>query len=123
MVSYVWDVSDKDNKKLVSFLTSFIWKDILHPMWCGTDYENPLNRTCCVYFIILFKSVNYAIEHKDLNFVDLGATQRKAKTSIGFKPSPCSFYFRCANGKSVYVLYELLFVLYLFGLSYGKKRG
>jgi len=96
-VAYIWDISDPNNKKLTSFNTAFIWKDILHPMWCGTDYSNPLNRTCSTYFIILYNMAHYAIEQQNLNWVDLGATQRKAKTSIGYKPHPCSLYFRCYN--------------------------
>ncbi len=94
-VAYIWDVSDgPDNKKLVSFNTAFVWKDILHPMWCGTDHDNPLNRSCSTYFIILY---NYAIEQPNINWIDLGASQRKTKTSIGYKPQPCSAYFRCKN--------------------------
>lgn len=102
--AFVWDVSDPENKKLVSFNTAFIWKDILHPMWCGTDYDNPLNRSCSTYFIILYSYAHYAIEQPDLNWVDLGATQRKAKTSIGYKPFPCSCYFRCLNSFSQMVI-------------------
>lgn len=97
-VAYIWDVTDgPEKKKLMSFCTAFVWKDILHPMWCGTDYENPLNRSCATYFIILYNYVHYAIEQPNINWVDLGASQRATKTSMGFKPQPCSAYFRCKN--------------------------
>lgn len=66
-------------------------------MWCGTDYDNDLNRKCCCYFVMLYEWVHYAIETEGFEWVDLGATNRKAKTSMGFKPYPTSIYFRCLN--------------------------
>lgn len=95
--SLCWDRSDPMNKKLVSFCSGLTWKDVMMPMWCGTDYENPLNRTCTTYFIMLYNFVEYSIGKPHFNWVDLGMTQRKAKTAMGFSPYPCAGYFRCAN--------------------------
>jgi hypothetical protein len=97
MISMCWDVSDPDNRKLVSFCSGLTWKDVIMPMWCGTDYENPLNRTCATYFIMLYSYVEYAINTPGLNTVDLGASHRSAKTAIGFSGVPFSGYFRCRN--------------------------
>jgi hypothetical protein len=65
--------------------------------WCGTDYENPLNRECATYFIMLYKFVEYGINTPGINTVDLGASHRSAKTAIGFSPVSFSGYFRCKN--------------------------
>lgn len=65
--------------------------------WCGTDYENPLNRECATYFIMLYQFVEYGINTPGINTVDLGASHRSAKTAIGFSPVPFSGYFRCKN--------------------------
>lgn len=97
MISIVWDVSDPENKKIVSFCTGLTWKDVIMPMWCGTDYSNDLNRTCATYFNVLYNYVEYAITAPNIKWVDLGASHRKAKTAIGFSPYPCSGYFRCKN--------------------------
>lgn len=97
MISMCWDITDPADKKLVSFCTGLTWKDVIMPMWCGTDYENPLNRSCATYFIMLYNYVEYAISKPNLNWVDLGASHRTAKMAIGFSPYPCSGYFRCIN--------------------------
>lgn len=96
-ISMCWDTSDPENKKLVSFCTGVHWGDVIMPMWCGTDYENPLNRTCATYFIMLYSYVEYAINTPGINTVDLGASHRSAKTAIGFTGVPYSGYFRCKN--------------------------
>jgi hypothetical protein len=93
----VWDVRDPANKRLVSFCTGVSWRDVLMPMWCGTDYSNELNRTCSTYFNMLYNYVRIAIEDPKFNWVDLGASRRTAKMAIGFNPYPSSGYFRCKN--------------------------
>ena len=97
MHSYMQDVSDPDNHKMISFCTGVTWKDVIMPMWCGTDYENELNRTCSTYFNILYSFIDRAISDPKVNWVDLGASHRKAKMAIGFSPYPSSGYFRCKN--------------------------
>lgn len=97
VVSIAWDVSDNDNHKIISFCTGVTWKDVIMPMWCGTDYENELNRTCSTYFNILYSFIDRAISDPKVNWVDLGASHRKAKMAIGFSPYPSSGYFRCKN--------------------------
>lgn len=97
MISIAWDVSDPENRKMVSFCTGLTWNDVIMPMWCGTDYSNDLNRSCATYFNILYNYVEHAIQDPKINWVDLGASHRKAKTAIGFSPYPCSGYFRCKN--------------------------
>jgi hypothetical protein len=96
-ISMCWDTTNPENKKLVSFCTGVHWGDVIMPMWCGTDYENPLNRQCATYFIMLYSYVEYAINTPGINVVDLGASHRSAKTAIGFKGVPYSGYFRCKN--------------------------
>lgn len=91
------DVSDPDNHKIISFCTGVTWRDVIMPMWCGTDYENDLNRACSTYFNILYSFVDKAIGDPNVNWVDLGASHRKAKQAIGFSPYPSSGYFRCKN--------------------------
>lgn len=90
-------MSDPAAPKLVSFCTGVRWRDVLMPMWCGTDYENPLNRTCSTYFVMLYNYVAQAIADPTIRWVDLGASRRTAKTAIGFKPYTSSGYFRCKN--------------------------
>lgn len=97
IISIVWDISDPENRTIVSFCTGVTWKDVIMPMWCGTDYSNDLNRTCATYFNVLYNYVEYAILDPQINWVDLGASHRKAKTAIGFTPYPCAGYFRCKN--------------------------
>jgi hypothetical protein len=97
LISMCWDVTNPDDRKLVSFCTGLTWRDVIMPMWCGTDYENPLNRSCATYFIMLYSYVEYAINTPGLNVVDLGASHRSAKTAIGFEGVPFSGYFRCKN--------------------------
>lgn len=97
MISIVWDISNPENKTIVSFCTGLTWKDVIMPMWCGTDYSNDLNRTCATYFNVLYNYVEHAILDPQINWVDLGASHRKAKTAIGFSPYPCAGYFRCKN--------------------------
>lgn len=97
IISIVWDISDPENRTIVSFCTGVTWKDVIMPMWCGTDYSNDLNRTCATYFNVLYNYVEYAILDPKINWVDLGASHRKAKTAIGFTPYPCAGYFRCKN--------------------------
>lgn len=36
--------------KLITFCTGVRVEDTLMPMWCGTDYENPLAKSCSTYF-------------------------------------------------------------------------
>ena len=96
-ISMCWDTSDPKQKKLVSFCSGVHWGDVIMPMWCGTDYENPLNRSCATYFIMLYAYVEYAINTPGINIVDLGASHRSAKTAIGFTGVPYSGYFRCRN--------------------------
>lgn len=96
-VMYIYDVRDPENKKLVSFCTGIKAGDALLPMWCGTDYENDLQRTCATYFNMLYEFVRIAIADPEVNWVDLGATRRTAKTAIGFTGYPHSGYFRCKN--------------------------
>ena len=96
-VMMCWDVREKNDRKLVSFCTGVRWKDVLMPMWCGTDYENELNRTCSTYFNMLYEYIRVGIEDPGINWVDLGASRRTAKTAIGFHPYPSSGYFRCKN--------------------------
>lgn len=96
-ISIAWDTSDRENKKIISFCTGVVWRDVIMPMWCGTDYENDLNRSCATYFNILYSYVEKAIESPSINWVDLGASHRKAKMAIGFQPYPFSGYFRCKN--------------------------
>jgi hypothetical protein len=67
------------------------------PMWCGTDYDNELNRTCSTYFNMLYNYVRIGIEDPTINWIDLGASRRTAKVAIGFNPYPSSGYFRCKN--------------------------
>lgn len=97
VISMASDVSNPDNPKIISFCTGVRWKDVIMPMWCGTDYSNDLNKTCSTYFNILYSYVQKAIEDPDINWVDLGASHRKAKMAIGFSPYPSSGYFRCKN--------------------------
>lgn len=96
-ISIAWDTSDPKNRKMISFCTGVIWRDVIMPMWCGTDYENDLNRSCATYFNILYSYVEKAIESPSITWVDLGASHRKAKMAIGFQPYPFSGYFRCKN--------------------------
>lgn len=91
------DVRDPANPKLVSFCTGVRWQDVIMPLWCGTDYENDLNRTCSTYFNMLYAYVEIAIADPGINWVDLGASRRTAKMAIGFQPYPSSGYFRCKN--------------------------
>ena len=95
VISIAWDVTDPEKKKMISFCTGVAWNDVIMPMWCGTDYENDLNRSCATYFNILYSYVDWAIKNPKINWVDLGASHRKAKTAIGFQPYPSSGYFRC----------------------------
>ena len=36
--------------KLITFCTGVRVDDTIMPMWCGTDYDNPLARSCSTYF-------------------------------------------------------------------------
>lgn len=96
-VMLVYDVRDKNNPKLISFCTSAQWKDVLMPLWCGTDYSNELHRSCATYFNIHYNYVALAIADPTINWIDLGASRRTAKTMMGFKPYPSAGYFRCKN--------------------------
>ena len=102
--SLCWDVSDPINKKLVSFCTGLQWKDVLMPLWCGTDYSNPLHRSCTTYFIMHYNFIEYGITNPQINWIDLGMSQRKAKTAMGFSPVPCSGYFRSTNRFSQHMI-------------------
>jgi len=102
--SLCWDVSDPMNKKLVSFCTGLQWKDVLMPLWCGTDYSNPLHRSCTTYFIMHYNFIEYGINNPSINWIDLGMSQRKAKTAMGFSPVPCSGYFRSTNRFSQHMI-------------------
>jgi len=97
VVYMVYDNRDPADPKLVSFCTGVRSKDVLMPMWCGTDYENDVHRTASTYFNMLYAYVDIAIKDPDINWVDLGASRRTAKLAIGFKPYPSSGYFRCKN--------------------------
>ena len=102
--SLCWDVSDPLNKKLVSFCTGLQWKDVLMPLWCGTDYNNPLHRSCTTYFIMHYNFIEMGINNPQINWIDLGMSQRKAKTAMGFSPVPCSGYFRSTNRFSQHMI-------------------
>ena len=104
MFSLCWDISDPVNKKLVSFCTGLQWKDVLMPLWCGTDYNNPLHRSCTTYFIMHYNFIEYGINNPQINWIDLGMSQRKAKTAMGFSPVPCSGYFRSTNRFSQHMI-------------------
>jgi hypothetical protein len=66
-------------------------------MIAGTDYSNDLHRTASTYFNIHYNYVGLAIADPEINWLDLGASRRSVKTSMGFKPYPASGYFRCRN--------------------------
>jgi len=102
--SLCWDASDPMNKKLVSFCTGLQWKDVLMPLWCGTDYSNPLHRSCTTYFIMHYNFIELGINNPHINWIDLGMSQRKAKTAMGFSPVPCSGYFRSTNRFSQHMI-------------------
>lgn len=47
-VMLIRDVANEG--RLVTFCTGVQVDDTLMPLWCGTDYENPLAKQCSTYF-------------------------------------------------------------------------
>ncbi|KDD72317.1 hypothetical protein H632_c3522p0, partial [Helicosporidium sp. ATCC 50920] len=90
-------IRDVATGQLVTFCTGLTEGDTLMPLWCGTDYENELAKKCSTYFNMLYEFVKVAIADPKINWVDLGASRRQAKTSIGFTGYPISAYIRCKN--------------------------
>lgn len=90
-------IRDVASGELVTFCTGLRVGDTLMPLWCGTNYDNALARKCSTYFNMLYEFVRVAIEDPSIKWVDLGASRRQAKTSIGFKGYPISAYIRCKN--------------------------
>lgn len=90
-------IRDKDSGDLVTFCTGVRAGDTLMPMWCGTAYDNEKSRTCSSYFNMLYEYVRVGIADPSINWIDLGASRRSAKTAIGFTGYPVSIYIRCKN--------------------------
>ncbi|GAB4819106.1 hypothetical protein N2152v2_006152 [Parachlorella kessleri] len=88
--------TSKDNQ-IVTFCTGVRAGDTLMPMWCGTDYDHELAMKCSTYYNMLYEYFKIAIADPAINWVDLGATRRTAKTSIGCEGYPVSGYVRCKN--------------------------
>lgn len=93
----IQDVRDPAAPKLITFCTGVRHGDTLMPMWCGTDYDNELQRKCSTYFNLLYEFFKVAIADPEVDWVDLGATRRTAKMSIGCEGYPVSAYVRCKN--------------------------
>lgn len=60
-------------------------------------HHQPSHHLLNLVICRLYEYVRMAIADPEINWVDLGASRRQAKTSIGFEGYPVSAYIRCKN--------------------------
>ncbi|GAB4815785.1 hypothetical protein N2152v2_002831 [Parachlorella kessleri] len=89
---------DNDQRgRIVTFCTGVRTGDTLMSMWCGTDYDNPLSRSCSTYINCQYEFVRIAIQDQGIRWLDLGAQLRQMKTGVGAQAYPVSGYLRCKS--------------------------
>lgn len=102
---------DKDDGSIITFCTGVRAGSTLMPMWCGTNYDNEKSRSCSTYFNMLYEYVKIGIADPTIQWIDLGASRRSAKTAIGFTGYPVSIYIRCKNSVQE-ALYSQMMAIY-----------